>query len=195
MRAALHALAASASAPFRREDGSVTVEAVIMLPAILWCYLGTYVFFDAYRAQTVNIKAAYTIGDTLSRETSYVTPAFIDTMSELQQFLVGGDEPMALRVTVIGYDADEDRYVVRWSEPRGGPPALTDAGLAAARAQIPVMSPVERAIVVETWVDYEPGFRVGIDAFTFEDFVVTRPRGGQLCFNEDPEGSFLDAVC
>ena len=47
------------------------------------------------------------------------------------------------------------------------------------------MAEAERAILVETWVEYEPAFGVGLGTQLFREFVVTRPRfnGGQICFN------------
>ncbi|GGL72836.1 TadE/TadG family type IV pilus assembly protein [Wenxinia marina] len=180
----------------RAEEGSVTVEAVIMLPALIWCYLGTFVFFDAYRAQTVNIKTGYTIGDTLSREQTLITERYIDSLYELQTLAVNTDQDVALRVTVIGYDADEDAFTVAWSRTRGGPDELDAATVNAARDRIPTMSEVDHTIVVETWVDYAPAFQVGIDPFTFEDFVTVRPRsGGTLCFDPVGDGDILDALC
>ena len=180
---------------FRSTDGSVTVEAVIMLPALAWCYLGTYVFFDAYRSQTVNIKTAYTIADTLSREEDYITAGYIDGLVELQTFLVATTAPIALRVSVISYDEDTGAHGVLWSEGRGRP-VLTAADLVVVRDQIPLMADADVALVVETWVDYVPPFGVGLNGFTYQDFVVTRPRfGSRLCFNTVEGGDFTTAIC
>jgi hypothetical protein len=181
---------------FDRETGSISIEAVIMLPALAWCYLGTYVFFDAYRSQSINTKVAYTIGDTLSRETNFITPAFIDGMHELQAFLVDSDHDIALRISVFTYDGDADRYEVIWSEGRGGPITLDDDALNLNRAGVPLMANADVAILVETWVDYVPDYTVGITEFTFRDFVVTRPRfATQLCWNPIEDGDFTTAVC
>ena len=191
----LHLLRAAARR-LRADEGSVTVEAVIMLPALLWCYLGTYVFFDAYRAQTVNIKTAFTIGDTLSREQTLITERYIDSLYELQDFLVHTDQDFALRITVAGYDAQNDAFTVAWSRTRGGPEELDAVTLNENRDRIPAMSEVDHAIIVETWVDYAPAFQVGIEPFTFEDFVTLRPRsGGALCFDPVGDGDILDALC
>jgi hypothetical protein len=181
---------------WRSEDGSIAIESMLMMPILIWCYLGVFVFFDAYRAQSVNIKAAYTIGDMLSRETGYITPAYLDSMYVLQQFLVDSVMNVDLRITVYRYQLSDNTYRVRWSFGRGGPTALNDAELATFRSILPNMPNNEIAILTETWVEYDPAFDVGLSTFTFEDKVVTRPRfAPQLCYNTLNNGTNTTAVC
>jgi hypothetical protein len=182
---------------FRRDEtGSITVESMLILPILIWCYLGTFVFFDGFRAQSINIKAGYTLGDTLSRETGYVTPEYMDSLFSLQQFLVDTVEPVQLRITVFRYTASDDSYRVRWSQARGGATALTTAGLGTLRDFLPDMADNDIAILTETWVGYEPAFDVGIQPFTFSDLVVTRPRfASQLCWNSVNDGTLATATC
>jgi len=181
----------------RHEDGSISVEAMLVLPMLMWAYLGTFVFFDAYRSQSTNIKAAYTLGDTISRETNYITPAYMDSLYELQQFLVSTDQDVRLRVTIYRYQEGDDTYRVRWSQSRGmASLPMTDAGLAAVRPALPVMPDGEVAILVQTWVGYHPRYSVGLNDFVFEDLVVTRPRfTGQVCWNSVNNGDETTATC
>ena len=169
----------------KSEEGSISVEAMLILPILVWCYLGTFVFFDAYRSQSTNLKAAYTIGDTLSRETGYVTPIYMDSLSNLQKFLVDEANGIArLRVSVYRYQAADNTYRVNWSQTRGGAVQLTDSLLAQLRPNLPRMPNNEIAILVETWLGYHPTYSVGLQDFTFTDLVVTRPRfAAQLCKN------------
>lgn len=175
----------------RAEEGSISVEAMLIFPILLWCYLGTFVFFDAYRSQSTNLKAAYTIGDTLSREPEDITPAYLDSLSELHRFLVNEDQDMArLRVTVYRYRASDRTYRVSWSRTRGGGLQMTDAVLASLRSNLPVMPDNEMAILVETWVGYSPTYSVGLEDFIFTDLVVTRHRfSSQLCINSSNSGA------
>lgn len=181
----------------RNESGSISVEAMLIFPILLWCYLGTFVFFDAYRSQSTNLKAAYTIGDTLSRETGYVTPAYLDSLSALHRFLVDEDNSLArLRVTVYRFQQSDNSYRVRWSRTRGGGMELADAELATLRLNLPVMPDGEIAILVETWVGYRPSYSVGLEDFIFNDLVVTRPRfAGQLCTNSSNAGGMATQTC
>lgn len=168
----------------RDEDGSNSVEAMLMLPIMTWCFLATYVFFDAYRVQAINIKASYTIGDILSRQFGYVTPEFINSMFDLQNVLIETRDPARLRVTALRYYEDTDTHEVCWSKTRGGGADLTNARLATMRAGIPNMTDGEVAIMVQSQVDYEPVFAAGISDMSFDDFIITRPRfTGQIIFN------------
>lgn len=58
----------------REERGSVTVEAVITLPLLIWAIGATYEFFEVHRYQSARDKASYTIADMLSREMMPITP-------------------------------------------------------------------------------------------------------------------------
>lgn len=181
----------------RSEEGTITVEAMCMMPLIIWAWLGTYVFYDAYRAQFVNTKAGYTIGDILSRETSYVTPEYMDSLFDLQQFLVDRETNIRLRTTVISYDEDNDAYEVRWSQNRGGGGTLSTGDLPSMRHLIPDMADGAVAVVVQTSMTYEGMYGAGMDEMEFDDIVVTRPRfAGQLCWNPvDVNPTQATAVC
>jgi hypothetical protein len=178
-----------------REAGSMTVEAVLMMPLLLWVFGGSWVFFDAYRAKSINTRAAYTVGDVLSRESGYITPTFVNSISALQGVLMPESRAPRIRVSVFTFDAPTNSYRVRWSTARGtGVSALTDAALNEVRAELPDMPNLEVATLVETWTDYTPIFDVGLAPFTFEDRVVTRLRfAGQLCYSVT--GTVSDALC
>ena len=183
------ALLALARRFLRDEGGSIAVESMLIMPALFWCYMGVFVFFDAFRAESINVKAAYTIGDVLSRETGFITPEYMDSLYSLQGVLTATTQTRRMRVTVINFQELNDRYAVRWSRTRGGATELTTASLAALRSRIPEMDDGEIAVVTETWMNYAPAFDVGIDPFTFQDLVVTRPRfASQLCWNSLNDG-------
>lgn len=186
---------------FRRfrddESGSIAVESLLMIPILIWCYLATYVFFDAFRMQSVNVKASYTIGDTLSRETGFVTPAYVQGLYNLQAVLLDTPEPRGLRITAYSYDETNDRFVVRWSQGLGTlSTGLTDATLANIRTILPDMSDGEVAILTQSRVGYVPDYQVGIDPFSFDEYTVMRPRfAPQVCWNPSETGGIATAVC
>lgn len=160
----------------RDTRASVTVEFALMMPVIFWAYGASYVFFDAYRQDTINLKAAYTIGDMLSRETQEVNATYIDSLYEMNRLLIRTDAPLTLRISVVRWDADDDRYYVDWSQTRGGSTALTDALVVTLEQRLPTMPHGERVILVETWNTWQPPVLGALGETTLENFVFTRPR-------------------
>ena len=181
----------------QREDGSMSIEAMIIVPVLIWSMLGSWVYFDAFRAQFGNAKASYTLGDIVSRESGYITDEYIDSLHTLQRFLASRPEDIRLRVSVIKYDEDDDAHYVVWSENRGGGGTITDDDLIDMRERLPIMADAGRAIIVQTSVDFQPVFGGAIGALTFDDFVVTRPRfSAQVCFNTNGANpTAATAVC
>lgn len=192
----LRSLARRLRAFVRGDGGTVTVEFVLVIPLLAWCFLGTYTFFAAYRTQSINVKAAYTIGDQLSRETDFITPVYIASLGELHDFLVQSDTATRMRVTVFEYEADDDSYRVIWSQGVGQTARTTNAAITDVRARLPEMPDEEIAILTETWIDFAPASFSGLDNMTFSEAIVTRPRfANQLCWNPIENGTALTGVC
>ncbi|MCR9126817.1 MAG: pilus assembly protein [Rhodobacteraceae bacterium] len=160
----------------RDERGSVTVEFVMIMPLLFWGYGASYVFFDAYRQDTINLKAAYTVGDLVSRETQAINDQYIDSMYQLTRILTRTNSPMSMRISVVRWDADDEEYTLDWSSARGGIDALTDANLTSLTDRLPTMPDEERVILVETWNTWSPPFTVGMEVMSIDNFVFTRPR-------------------
>lgn len=166
--------------------GSVTVEAAIMLPLLVWAYCALYTFFDAYRQTSISHKAAYTISDMISRETDPIDDAFLDGSYQMLNFLTRSPDARRLRVSVIRYDSDMDVHEVEWSHTRGTVAALDNDALTDWDTKLPVMVDEERLILVETWMDYDAPFSiVNLNGQTIETFIFTRPRFvlGQVCWD------------
>ncbi len=180
----------------RREEGSISVETVIIFPLLMWAFMATYVYYDAYHSKTLNLKAAYTISDALSRETGYVTPSYITNLSVLQSRLTRVSTGSSLRLTVISQDPSSRAYRVRWSKASNGVQPLTSAQLVNMAGRLPSIPAGEVVVLVQNWVDYTSPFGRVMDDFTFENFVVTRPRfAPQLCWNDLDRGTLSTATC
>lgn len=161
----------------RREEGSVSVEAAFYIPLLLGVFAAIYTLFDLFRQETVNTKATYTISDLISRETTALNDAYIDSMYTLAQLMARADSGMSMRISVIYWDTDNDRYFVDWSVERGAlMDVWTDATVTAIEDDLPTMPDQERVIVVETWNDVEPVFNIGLDTRNIYNLVFTRPR-------------------
>jgi len=156
--------------------GSVTVEFVLAMPFIFWSFMATYVYFDGYQQSASNLKAAYTISDLISRETSDINDEYIDSMVELFELMTHTPTVSTMRITVIRWDDPDQRYYVNWSANRGFPEDLTDATVSDLASRLPNMPDNEIVILVETNNTFVPLFRIGLDNIDLQNFVFTRPR-------------------
>ena len=170
---------------FRRDErGLITAEAVIAMPFLVWWYVGSFVFFDAYQARNVNLKAAYTVADMLSREDGAVNAAYINGLEKIYTYLATGSGTNAsIRVTLVrctencGQDNGYRLLEVDWSMGTDGLAALTTGQMASYLGDIPIMPAGDRVILLETFIDYEPAWDVGIiNPADFDNLIVTRPR-------------------
>ena len=174
---------------FLRDEGSLTVEAVIMLPTLILFDLSSFTFFDAYRTQTVLIRGTYVVSDLLSRETDEIGPNDIAGMGDVFEYLTFTPGAGEIRVTEVWREVDDDlgidRHVVAWSHGTGGMPDMTPAELVELLPDMPTMAPKERLTVLETFTAYNPPFFVGLPAYTMETMVVAKQRDAlRLCFVE-----------
>lgn len=156
--------------------GSVSVEFVLVMPFLFWAFMAVYVYFDGYRQSAVNLKAAYTISDLLSRETNAVNDDYIDAMHSLLKTLVRTRSEIKLRVSVIRYDEDDGRYYVDWSEARGYEDPRDNGNIGTIHHKLPNMPDNERVILVETRNHFVPLFNIGMGNKLLKNFVFTRPR-------------------
>lgn len=161
----------------RDTRGNITVEFILIMPFLFWAFMATYVFFDGYRQSTINLKAAYTISDMISRETNAINDTYIDSMRNLMTVLTRANSPVTLRVSVVRWDEEDSRYYLDWSTARGvGIQPLTDPDMGGIASKLPVMPDNERVILVETSNTFESVFPAVMDNVSLDNFVFTRPR-------------------
>lgn len=161
----------------KNESGAVMVEAVIVLPLMIWAYLALFVYWDAYRSVNTSQKAAYTISDMLSREMITLPTNYITGMRDLMAYLVDDDQTVKIRVTSVTWSEINNRFEVDWSRsPDNAFPQLTTATIQELAPRIPALADGDRVMLVETEVSYHPAFDVGLSDEVLKQFVVTRPR-------------------
>lgn len=175
---------------FRRsERGSFSVETVMIFPLLVFAVAGMYLFFDGVRTVNVNMRASYTIADMLSRETNVLDQDYIDGLNKVLRVLTQSKQDTLLRISVVRWDGANDKMVLVWSAVSGGTGVQVqpiNAGtLSDISDRVPIMANGDINIVVETYAAFEPFLTFnGIDAYYFENLVVTRPRfGPQLRFD------------
>ncbi|MGJ8627510.1 MAG: TadE/TadG family type IV pilus assembly protein [Sulfitobacter sp.] len=160
----------------RREDGTIAIEAMIVLPLLFWTYLSMFSIFDAFRMYSINQKAAYTIGDAISRETVPIDGQYLEGAQDLFEYLARAQGQSSIRVSQVWYDAVADEYHSDWSQVRGTVAALVDADVKNWHQKLPVLPDKERLVLVETWSEYDPPFNTGLEEREIRNFVFTRPR-------------------
>ncbi|KKL16072.1 hypothetical protein LCGC14_2499250 [marine sediment metagenome] len=160
----------------RCQRGSVAIEGILVLPMLAWALLACFSFFDGLRQANVNIKAAHTIGDMLSREAAQIDLSYMLGAEGLLNFLVAGSDPVRLRVTVVTFSSSDDRFQISWSYATQGAAIITETTLPDLLPHLPLATGGDQLIVVETAVDYSPLFTMGLGKTTLTNTIVTRPR-------------------
>lgn len=164
--------------------GYINTESMILMPVLLWIFMAMWVYFDVFRQQSVNQKASFTIADMMSRETHYINHEYIDNTYRLLQHLTKTEMAEAttvhpdldLRVTIVKWNNQHQRYDMRWSQSRGNAPALAARDVRTWADRLPNMVHNEQLIVVETWEMYHPIGNVGLGATDLKTFTFTKPR-------------------
>lgn len=158
------------------ETGAVPVEGVIASTFLIWWYIASFQFFDAYRQKNVNQKGAYTVADLISRETDAINADYVEGMNTLFDYLTFSRQPTTIRVSSVFWDNDNNVNKVAWSYGTGATPGMTNAEVLTKANRIPQMAIGDYVIVVETYMAYEPIFNTGLKAQWFSQFITTRPR-------------------
>ena len=173
----------------RDEGGTAVIETVVIFPMLVWAVVAMAVFFDAYRIRSVNLKAAYTISDMLSRENPIVDSNYINGLKTMYDFLVASKSPTWIRVTLVQFetndpdDPNDDEYIFKWSKASGGSvPDLNQTTLSEVEPDIPIMGDGDSVIIVETHMRYQPAFDVGLKPYDLDNVIVTRPRFAPPCW-------------
>lgn len=167
------------TASFARETrGSMPVEGIIASTWLIWWYVASFQFFDAYRQRNINLKAAYTIADMVSRvqPDDAVDSNYIEGLNTLFDYLTFSRRATWVRVSSVIWDDVDNRYEIAWSYATGAAGGQTDATIQNDANRIPVMPAGDSVILVETNMAYEPIFNIGLKAQWYTTFITTRPR-------------------
>ncbi len=177
----------------RDESGVLLAEALLLLPLLIWAFLALFVYWDLFRTMNVTQKAAYSIADLMSRQ-EVVTTGFVDGLEEVLDFLTAGAPTSEMRITSMEYNSTTNKYVLLFSRSTDAKyPPYNTAGLQTLNTpvkRIPTLDNLESVVIVETWVDYKPGFdtgvlnvATGVTDEIFTQFIVTKPRKRRVCLD------------
>ncbi len=160
----------------RREDGTIALEATIVMPLLFWTYLSMFSIFDAFRMYSIHQKAAFTIGDAISRETVPIDSDYLDGTQGLYEYLSRSQGMTSMRISSVWYDEEANVFNTDWSQTRGSISPLTSADTENWHNRIPVLIDGEHILITETWATYDPPFNTGLEEREIRNLVFTRPR-------------------
>lgn len=164
---------------WRDESAVVALETVVMTPLLIWAYLMSFVFFDAYRVYNTSVKTTYMMADWISRQTNPVFEHDIEGMARINDSIVRGVGQSQMRVSQIANISGT--LDVEWTHPINGMADLFDSDLPGLAGQLPNLPNGERIVLVETRITYEAPFGEGLTITRFDNMAVIRPRyAGQV---------------
>lgn len=156
---------------------SISMEAMIAAPFVLWALGFSFTYFESLRAHAVAEKTAYTLSDMISRETQPLNAAYLTNARQIYMDLSGlNPGETALRVTMLRWNKKSKKFLVDWSQRRGEIPRLRNRDVTEYDKLLPNLVNNERVILVETASDFSPSLKVGFKSRVIETFVFTRPR-------------------
>lgn len=167
----------------QRQEGVMAAELILVMPVFLFAIIGTYTYWDAFRALNSALKASYTVSDMIAREMRPVDDTYLLGLHDVMQYMVGNDLPVEMRVSSITYSELRQRFEVEWSRsPNNDLPQLDTTSLQPLAQHIPILADGDAIILMETNVEFTPAFAETPSAFmyltdeVFTQFIVTRPR-------------------
>lgn len=205
----------------KRDDGSITVEFVVMLPLLIFWFLGALTFFEAYRANSLVSKVAYTISDITSKygeqpivydsdgnvidDPRGIYEQDLEELYQIQQRMMPRRVSRGvLRISSICYfednDSDDDpTHRVLWSwvgdsgEINADTDELTDDTIPV--GIMPIMANQDTVILTELFARWTPVSELGgfMKPLVWTNRVAERPRLMPLGMPYFPD--HLDTVC
>lgn len=173
-----------------RDDrsGIIALEAIVLLPLMMFTFIMLFTFFHMYRAVNDHVKATFAVADLVSRENQPVQAGMITGMREVLRVASGaGNDPVWMRVSSFYYHGQDERFRLAGSpgsrstnisriEP------LNDATVYTIEDRLPMAAPGDGLILVEAWRDYTPPFTLTWGVFNemfgprvIRESVVMRP--------------------
>lgn len=159
---------------FKRDTrGMMIVEAVIILPALVWTFIAFAVFWDAYRVINQAQKGTYALADIISRERAQVSSTYARSYAKIFAYVAEIDGninsmsytsgPVVVRVTSASYTeganpGDLGTLTRMWSM-SSDPSRMalhTDQSLAGIQNRIPTLLDGDTILIVETRLRWQP---------------------------------------
>lgn len=175
----------------RDEKGAAHIEAMIMIPLMFGVMMTSMSLLDLLRQHGAHQKAAFTIGDMVSRETLPLDQEYLTGTHHLLNTLTRTPQDSSVRLSVVRYDSSNDIMKLDWSKTTGAFEALTNHQVREWTERLPHMVHNERMIIVETAARWESPLNIGLGRQVIDNFVFTRPRyTPQILWQDEPAPEF-----
>ncbi len=159
----------------RDERGVLTIEAVIMLPVLIFLFVAGFAYFDAYRREAQIDRASYAVSDLLSRREDVLDPTDLEGLQDLFEALTRS-APNATYMRFSELHRTPAGIAVVWSYATDDQLALTTPRAQGLLRRIPTLAAGERVTLVESFSIEEPFFAVGLRDRIVTTAVPTRQR-------------------
>ena len=175
----------------REEKGAAHIEAMIMIPLMFGVMMTSMSMLDLLRQHGAHQKAAFTIGDMVSRETLPLDQEYLVGTHHLLNTLTRTPQDSSVRLTVVRYNLKNDKMQIDWSKSTGAYTPLTNDDVRDWTDRLPHMINNERMIIVETAARWESPLNIGLGRQVIDNFVFTRPRySPQVLWADEPDPEF-----
>lgn len=165
----------------RDESGAAFAMEVILFSTLMaFTAMMLFAFWEAYRVRATAGNATYVIADMISREGAPINEAYVTGMGRVFSYIANnGNDRAYIRVTSLDFHAGTNRYRVLWSRSTDNTraPRLTTADLAPMRnVSLPNLEDGAALLLIESWRDFMPAFKVGLEPRTFYSRQFMLPR-------------------
>ncbi len=175
----------------REEKGAAHIEAMIMIPLMFGVMMTSMSMLDLLRQHGAHQKAAFTIGDMVSRETLPLDQEYLVGTHNLLNTLTRTPQDSSVRLSIVRYDSNNDIIKLDWSKATGAYVELTNQQVRGWTEKLPHMIHNERMIIVETAARWESPLNIGLGRQVIDNFVFTRPRySPQVLWKDEPDPEF-----
>lgn len=175
----------------RDENGAAHIEAMIMIPLMFTVMVASLSMLDLLRQHGAHQKAAFTIGDMVSRETLPLDPDYLIGTHHLLNTLTRTPQDSSVRISVVRYDSNNNAMKLDWSKATGGLAPKQNSEVRDWTDRLPLMVHNERMIVVETAARWDAPLNMSLGTQVIDNFVFTRPRyAPQVLWTDEPSPQF-----
>ncbi len=163
----------------QRDEGSLSVETVIVFPLLAWAFCAMLIFWDGFSLKSAATTASYTIADVIARQTEEIDHSFIEGTDVLFGQIATRAYDTDVRITVLQHQHGEEEdgsdafHKVLWSDASGQMEPRTD--VQPLMSYLPLMPVGSSVILVETLAKWEPPF-VFMGKQEFTNHIFTTPR-------------------